>query len=163
MGDKNLHRVSSTAIIHKEGRYLLVQRSFEKKSFPGKWIVPGGKLEFEDYSELPKTTSEHWYCVLDRSLRREIREEVNLEVGKLNYLLDLAFLQPDNMPGLILSFYAEYKSGEVILDEDNINYVWATFEEAEGYDLVEGLLEEIKMVDRILKGEDPKKVEYGKI
>jgi len=156
MEDKNLHRISSTAIIRKEGKYLFVQRSFKKKSFPGKWTVPGGKLEFEDYSSLPKTTTDHWYFVIDRSLRREIKEEVNLKVGDLHYLLDLAFMQPDGVPGLILSFYAEYESGEVRLDEDNVNYAWVTLEEAKKYDMVEGLLEEIEMTDRILKNKDPK-------
>ena len=28
-----------------------------------------------------------------------------------------------------------------------INYAWTTYEEAQKYDLVEGLIEEIKMVD----------------
>jgi len=59
--DKELHRIASTCIIHKNGKYLLLQRSFEKKAFPGKWTVPGGGLTTDDYMNTPKTTSEHWY------------------------------------------------------------------------------------------------------
>jgi len=158
--DKELHRIALTAIIHKDGKYLLLQRSLAKKAFPGKWTVPGGGLEVDDYINLPKTTGDHWYFAVEQALRREIREESNLEVGKLKYLLDLAFIRPDGIPVVILSYYADYLSGEVKIDEDNINYAWVAPEELKNYDLVEGLLAEIEMVDRILKGENPDKVEY---
>lgn len=149
--EKELHRISATAIIHKDGKYLILRRSLNKKTFPGKWTVPGGKIKTSDYINLPKTTSDHWYFAIDKALRREIKEETNLEVGKLKYLCDMTFLHPDGIPGVILSFYCHWKSGEVKLDQDNIDYVWVNFEEAKNYDLVEGLLEEIEMVDKILK------------
>jgi 8-oxo-dGTP pyrophosphatase MutT (NUDIX family) len=149
--NKELHRISSTAIIYKNRKYLLVQRSFDKKAFSGKWTVPGGGLEVSDYINLSKTTSDHWYFAVEESLRREIKEEVNLEVGKLKYLCSITFIRPDGIPVLILSYFAPYKSGEVKLNKENINYAWVTFEEAKNYDLVEGLLQEIEMVDKILK------------
>ena len=154
--DKELHRVVSTAIINKDGKYLLLQRSQNKKAFPGKWTVPGGKLEVDDYINLPKTTTEHWYFAIDKSLRREINEETGLEVGDLKYLCDMIFISPDEIPTVILSFYTHWKSGNVKLDQDNINYAWVTAKEAKNYDLVEGLLEEIKMVDKIIKGKNQK-------
>ena len=147
--NKELHRVTSTAIIRKDGKYLLLQRSLEKKAFPGKWTVPGGGLEVEDYINLPKTTSNHWYFVVEKSLRREINEETGLEVGDLKYLCDMTFIRPDGVPVVILSFYCDWKSGEVKLDEDNIDHAWVLAEEARNYDLVEGLLEEIEMVKKI--------------
>jgi 8-oxo-dGTP diphosphatase len=158
--DRELHRMVSTAIIYKDGKYLLLRRSLSKKVFPGKWTVPGGGLEVDDYINTPKTTKDHWYFAIEKSLRREIKEECNLEVGKIKYLLDIAFIRPDGIPVVILSFYCPYKSGEVKLDEDSIDYKWVTYEEAKKYDLVEGLLEEIEMVDRILKGENENGVEY---
>lgn len=159
--NKELHRISSTAIIYKGRRYLLLQRSFEKKAFPGKWTVPGGKLAADDYINFPRTTSEHWYFAIDRALRREIKEETGLEVGKLKYLCDMTFIHPDGVPGVILSFYCDYNSGKLKLDQDNINYAWVTYQEAKSYDLVEGLLEEIEMVDKILKGVNPDQVSYN--
>ncbi len=147
--DKELHRITSTCIIHKESKYLLLQRSFNKKVFPGKWTVPGGGLSIDDYINLPKTTSEHWYFVLENSLRREIKEEAGIEVGKINYLCDMTFIRPDNIPVIILSFYAPYQNGEIKLDEESINYAWATYEEAKKYNLIEGLIDEIKMVDEL--------------
>ena len=149
--DKELHRIVSTCIIYKDGKYLLLQRSFEKKMFPGKWTVPGGGLTIDDYINLPKTTSDHWYFALENSLRREIKEEAGIEVGKINYLCDMTFIRPDNIPVIILSFYAPYKSGEVKLDEDSINHAWVTYKEAKNYNMVEGLINEIKMVDELLR------------
>lgn len=148
--DKELHRIASTCIIYRDKKYLLLQRSLEKKAFPGKWTVPGGGLSIDDYINLPKTTSEHWYYAVENSLRREIKEEAGIEVGKIDYLCDMTFIRPDNVPVVILSFYAPYKNGEVKLDEDSINHAWVTYEEAKNYDLIEGILDEIKMVDPVI-------------
>ena len=145
--DKELHRIVSTCIIYKNGKYLLLQRSFEKKAFPGKWTVPGGGLTLDDYINEPKTTSDHWYFVLGNSLRREIKKDKGIEVGKISYLCDMTFIRPDNIPVIILSFYAPYKNGEVKVDKDSINFAWVTYEEVKGYDMVEGLIDEMKMVD----------------
>lgn len=149
--NRDLHRVVATAIIHKNGRYLIVKRNPSKKSFPGKWTVPGGGLEVDDYINTPKTTTDAWYFAVENSLRREIKEEVGLEVGEINYLLSLTFIRPDNIPVVTLSYYCAWKSGEVKLNEENIDYKWVTFKEAKNYDLIEGILEEIEMVNKILK------------
>ena len=149
--DKELHRITSTCIIHKEGKYLLLQRSFDKKVFPGKWTVPGGGLCTDDYVNTPKTTSDHWYYALENSLRREIKEEAGIEVGKINYLCDMTFIRPDNIPVIILSFYAPYQSGEIKLDHESVNHAWATCEELKNHDLIEGIEHEIQMVDDEIK------------
>ncbi len=155
--NKELHRIVSTAIIYKkeEGviKYLITKRSPHKKVFPNKWTVPGGGLETDDYiATSPSTPDGQWYYALYTSLRREIKEEVNLEVGFIKYLLDLAFIRPDGVPVITLSFYAPYKGGEVKLDEDATEFVWVTYEECKKYDLIKGILDEIRMVDEILNG-----------
>ncbi len=151
---KELHRIAITAIIHRDGpkgrEYLILKRSPDKKAFPGKWTVPGGGLETDDYINTPKTTGDHWYFALENTLRREVKEECGLEAGKVSYLLDMTFVRADGIPVLILSFYAPYKSGEVKLDEDNVEFAWATLEELKKYDLIEGLLGEIERVESIL-------------
>ncbi len=158
--DVELYRVTSTAIIHKDGRFLITKRSLNKKAFPGKWTVPGGGLESGDYINTPPTTKSDkvWYSVLDNNLRREILEEVGVEMEKINYLLDLVFIRPDNIHVLTLSFYAPWKSGEVKLNEENIDFAWISASQIKDYDLIGGIAEEIIMVDKILKGEDPSTV-----
>lgn len=163
--NQELHRIVSTAIIYKQeqggNKYLITKRSPHKKVFPGKWTVPGGGLETDDYANTPPSTEDgQWYYALYTSLRREIREEVNLEVGFIKYLLDLAFIRPDGVPVITLSFYAPYKSGEVKLDEDATEFVWASYEECKKYDLIEGILDEIRMVDEILNGKSEEEVKF---
>ncbi len=151
--DKELHRVATTAIIHKDGKYLITKRSAHKKHFPNRWTVPGGGLSTDDYTNLPRTNigDNQWYYSLTNALIREVMEEVGLEIGKPEYLLDLTFIQGDGTPGLVLSYYAEYSSGEVVLDEDATEFAWVSTDELKGYDLIEGIDEEIRMVDEILK------------
>jgi len=161
---RDLHRITSTAIIVKEDRYLIVKRSPNKKAFPGMWTVPGGGLEVDDYIDIPKTTSDHWYFGIERSLKREIVEEVGLtDLGRIKYLLDILFIRVDGVPSAILSFYCDYKSGEVKLNEENVEYKWVTLEEAKEYELIPGILGEIEMIDKINKGEDIDKIEYRNI
>ncbi len=149
--DKKLHRVAGTAIIHKDGKYLLLKRGLEEKAFPGKWTVPGGNMEVDDYIDLPANKAGQWYNAIEKSLRREVMEEANLEVDKLHYLVDITFIRPDGIPVVILSYWADYKSGEAKAGEDNIDFSWATLEEAKNYDLIPGIWEEIEMVDKIIK------------
>ena len=151
--NKELHRITVTAIIYREedGKYLITKRSPHKKAFPNLWTVPGGGMETDDYTNTPKTTKDHWYFAIETTLKREVMEEVNLEIDKVQYLLDMAFIIPDGTPAIILSYYCRYVSGVVKLDKESTEYAWVTYEEAKEYDLIEGILEEIKMVDDILK------------
>jgi len=146
------HYLTATAIIIKDGKYLITKRSPKEKAFPGLWTVPGGKLEVSDYISLPKDTSEHWYNIVEKILSREIMEETNLKVKNYRYLTSLSFIRPDKIPALILSFYADYDSGELKLCEDLTEYEWVSLEEAGKYELIEGIYEEIEMLDKILKG-----------
>ena len=159
--NRELHRVALTAIIYKNKRYLIVKRSPKKNAFPGRWTVPGGGLEVDDYISLPKTTSDAWYFSVTESLRREIKEEVGIEVGKIKYLLDLTFVRPDGIPVVVLSYFCDWKRGEVKLNEENVDYKWVTSEEAKNYDLISGIRGEIEMVDKILKGETPDKINFN--
>lgn len=161
--DKELHRISITAIIYnEEGKYLITKRSPTKRAFPNKWTVPGGGLEVDDYiNDKPSTAAGQWYYALERTLRREVKEETNLEIGKPKYLLDLAFIIPDGTPSVVLSYYAPYVSGEVKLDDDAVDYKWVTLEEAKDYDIIDGIWDEIRMVDEILKAK--KEIELQKV
>lgn len=154
--NSELHRIVLTAIIYNDqGQFLITKRSKKQKAFPGQWTVPGGGLEAEDYINIkPTTESGQWYYALENTLKREVKEEVNLEIGKPQYLLDLTFIRPDGIPVVVLSYYAPYESGEVALEKGELadtGYAWVSYEEAKDYDLIDGILEEIKMVDDILK------------
>ena len=151
---KKMHVISVTGIVVKDGKYLITKRSLNRKSFPGKWTVPGGNLELSDYKDLPKDTKDHWYSILEKALKREIKEEVNLEVKNLGYVTSLSFIRGDGIPILVISLYGDYAGGEIKLeDESTGDYKWVSLEEAREYDFIEGIYEELVMLDRKLNGE----------
>ncbi len=117
MYDKNkLHYVVVTGIIvNKEGKYLITKRADWEKAFPGQWTVPGGKLEVLDYVLREKDTSSHWYNVMEDLLKREIMEEVGLEIENIGYVTSLVYIRPDKIPCLIISLWANPKKEDVQL------------------------------------------------
>jgi 8-oxo-dGTP pyrophosphatase MutT (NUDIX family) len=149
--NKELHRIATTCIIYNaEGKYLLTKRSPNKKVHPNRWTVPGGGLSTDDYIDRPQTHGNAgWRSVVEQALRREVREEVGVEIGDPCYLLDLTFVRPDGIPVLVLSYYAPYVSGEVVLDEDAVEYRWVTLAEAKSLDSI--ALDEIELVDALLQ------------
>ena len=152
--NKELHRIATTTLVYKpDSTYLITKRAMHKKVMPGKWTIPGGGLSMDDYINTPSSTegAKQWYGALERSLRREIKEEVNLEIGKPELLVDLTFVRPDGIPVLVLSYFASYVSGEVKLDEDATEFAWVTLDEAKKYDLIDGIWDEIRQVDEIFK------------
>lgn len=152
-----LHYVVVTGIIVKDKKFLIVRRSYDETAFPGKWTVPGGKLEVTDYIDKPKTTSQHWYNVLEELLKREIMEETSLRVKNIRYITNLAFIRPDDIPVVVISLTADYDSqedgwckGKVQLCKDLTDYAWVSLKEAKKYDLIEGIYEELEMVEKIV-------------
>jgi 8-oxo-dGTP diphosphatase len=149
-----LHEVAVTAIISKGGKFLITRRSKNKKRFPGKWTVPGGKLETRDYLELPKDTEDYWYNVLEQTLAREVKEEVGLEITNVEYLTSLATIHKDGAPSLVISCLASYLSGDVILQkEESDDFAWVSLKEAKRHELLDGIYDELVMAEQRLQGQ----------
>ncbi len=154
MVDRNLnHYLVVTGILIKDGKYLIAKRADWEKAFPGRWTVPGGKLEVLDYVLREKDTPHHWYNIFEDLLRRETEEEVGLEIENFGYVTSLAYLRSDGIPCLIISLYADAKSDKVRLCNALTEYAWVTLEEAKNYDLIEGIYEELEILDKKLKGD----------
>lgn len=153
MENQYLHEVAITAIIVKDGKYLITRRAMTKKRFPGKWTVPGGKLETKDYLSLPKDTEDYWYNVLEQVLRREVKEEAALDIANIEYLTSLATVHQDGAPSLVISCIADYAGGEVTLQpEETDEYAWVDLAEAKEYDLLDGIYDELVMAENKRKG-----------
>lgn len=153
MYDQNkTHYVVATVIIAKDGKFLIVKRAPHEKAQPNKWTVPGGKLETKDYKNLPFDTEDAWYNVLENLARREVMEEVGLKIKNIKYATSLVYIRSDNIPTLIISLFADYDSGEVKLCPALTEWKWTTTDDARKYDLIDGIQEELEMVNSILKG-----------
>lgn len=87
----------------KDGRYLMVVRG-EEEYAPGGLNFPGGKVEGASNTD----------DVLEETLRREIAEEVGLEVhSQMAYVRSSAFLAEDS-PVVDIVFLCRWKSGEAM-------------------------------------------------
>jgi len=149
-----LHEVAITAIILDGDKYLITRRSPNKKRFPGMWTVPGGRLEAKDYLELPKDTEAYWYNVLERTLAREVKEEVGIEIKNVEYLTSLARVHEDGSPSIVISCTAEYVSGDIKLQlEESDQFAWVTIEEAKKYELIDGIMQEFVQIERRKRGD----------
>jgi len=154
MNEDYLHEVAITAIVIKDSKFLITRRSNNKKRFPGMWTVPGGKLETKDYLKLPKDTEHYWYNVLEKTLKREVKEEVGIEIANIEYLTSLATVHKDSNPSLVISCIADYVSGKVKLDpEETDDSAWVTLNEAKKYKLIDGIYDELVMAEKKLAGD----------
>ena len=63
----------------------------------------------------------------------------------------MVHIRPDKIPSLIISLWCEDFQGEVILDNALTDYKWVSLEEAKTYDLIEGIYEELEILDKKLK------------
>ena len=126
------HIVAVTAFIKNkaEDRFLVVKRHAGEVAYPGKWAFPGGKVEKGQ--------------TLMEALRREVEEEVGLEIEEYKKLIkDFTFVRPDghNVVGMCFSVIA--KSEAVTISKDFDDYKWITPEELSTLDHIEGMDEEV--------------------
>ena len=152
--DYEKFEVVITAIIVKDGKFLVTRRSMDKKRFPGMWTVPGGHLETKDYMAYEKDTEHYWYNVLEKALKREVQEEAGLEIRNVEYVTSLASVHSDGNPSIVISCMADYVSGEIKLQEGETDKAeWVSLEEARSYKLIDGIYDELAMAHAMRKGQ----------
>lgn len=102
---------------NKDGKYLLVKRSSEKyKGVNGNWDIVGGRID-------PGSK-------LIDNLRREVREETQLEMTSEPILICAQDIIPNDERHIVRLSYVGDTDGEPILDTtENVEYKWLTIDE----------------------------------
>ncbi len=114
--------VNVEAAVLKDGHYLIVVRGEGESHAPGALALPGGKVEDA------RTATD----VLEDTLRRELIEEVGVEVApNMAYVQSSAFVADDGDPVIDIVFLCRYESGTpTALDPDEVAAVqWMSLEE----------------------------------
>jgi len=94
--------VNVEAAIYKDGRYLMIVRGQEESHAPGGLALVGGKVENAGNSS----------GILEATLRREVREEVAVELeDEIVYLESNAFVADGGEPVVDVVFFCRYASG----------------------------------------------------
>jgi len=116
--------VGVLGVVRRDGRVLLVQRA--RAPHIGKWGFPGG------VQELGETIFE--------AVARELMEETGLVTEPVEVLTTLDVIERDG-EGRVRTHYAliavlaEWRSGEVSIDDEALDFDWLNVDEVEARDL----------------------------
>lgn len=137
----NIHKmvICANVFIRKDGKYLLMKRSSEKKYAPNKIHPFGGKIDRDENPYIGAV--------------REIKEEVGISIKNLKLeavILELTDEKELPVNWLIFHFSADYDSGEVKITEEG-EIVYLTAEEIRSSDLFPSVK---SIIDNILNPND---------
>ncbi|GAB4570650.1 MAG: hypothetical protein Kow0077_05260 [Anaerolineae bacterium] len=103
------HSPRVRAVIHHDGRFLLAQHNNRRPENMGKWGTPGGRVEHADPD-------------LQEALRREIREEFEIEVTVIGWVGTYEYKKREHHV-----FLVHPHSTQFVIDADEIlAYGWFT-------------------------------------
>lgn len=135
--------VNVEGAIHRNGKWLLILRSEKEEYAGGTLSLVGGKCELEGYSS----------DILERTLIREIFEEVGCEVTGLKYVNSSSFVTDSGMNVIDIVFLCHHKSGEPFSksSEEVDAIIWMTTSEIQANTELAGYLKNnIKQAEKIL-------------
>jgi ADP-ribose pyrophosphatase YjhB (NUDIX family) len=117
------------ALIFRDDSILLVERG--KEPLKGYWSLPGGVVEVGE--------------MLEEAIRREVREETNLEIEIVGVLeiFERIMRDGEGRPEyhyVLIDYLCRAKEGPATPASDAARLVWATRGELPGYKLTEGTL-----------------------
>lgn len=118
---KKTYVLNVEAVIKKDNNFLIIERSDIEEHAAGTLSFPGGKVE-ADFEEEE---------VLEKALKREILEEVGIQVEEqMQYVESKLFTSDDNRECIDIVFVCKYKTGIPRVGSDEVASVkWMTYEE----------------------------------
>lgn len=121
--DITTHVVAVFAFVEKKGKILLARRSLEDPQTPGVWFIPGGKVDLEEGDD-----------ILEKTLKREVMEEVGIEIEDEIVLIgDEGFYRVSGHHVVGLTFLCKWKSGVAKPLEDQEDVRWFTKKELKNF------------------------------
>ncbi|WP_406686560.1 NUDIX hydrolase [Rossellomorea vietnamensis] len=135
--------VNVEGAIHRDGKWLLILRSEKEEHAGGTLSLVGGKCEVEGVSS----------DILERTLIREIFEEVGCEVTGLKYVNSSSFDTDSGIHVIDIVFLCHHKTGEPFAKstEEVDDVIWMTTLEILAHpELPVYLKENIKLADKML-------------
>lgn len=120
------HLVLVNAVVEKDGKILVSQRSLKETHDPGKWTIPGGKVE--------KTEGNVWN-IIEKTLSDEVREETGIEIeDDVQLIANNTFIRSTGQHVVALMFLCHWKSGEAKPLEDTSDVKWISKDEIGEFD-----------------------------
>ena len=136
--------VNVEGAIHHDGKWLLILRSDKEEHAGGSLSLVGGKCEIEGVSS----------DILERTLKREILEEVGSEVTGLKYVNSSSFVTESGINVIDIVFLCHHKTGEPYAKsiEEVDDVIWMTTSEILSHSKLPVYLKEnIKLAEKMLR------------
>ncbi|TWT00139.1 NUDIX domain-containing protein [Planomicrobium sp. CPCC 101079] len=135
--------VNVEAAIYKDEKWLIVRRS-EKEHAAGALALVGGKVDDEGNSS----------DILERTLIREVEEEVGVTVSNLMYVNSSSFVTESGVSVVDIVFLCSYQGGKpFVKDPDEVASVsWMSTQEILTHAEIPSYLKEnIQLADNLVK------------
>jgi len=135
--------VNVEGAIYKSEKWLLIRRSEKEEHAGGSLSLVGGKVEKEG------TSSD----ILEKTLKREITEEVGIEVSNLRYVNSSSFVTDSGINVVDIVFLCDHESGEAFAKSpDEVDEViWMTTQQIlNNSNLPSYLKENIKLAEKLV-------------
>lgn len=108
-------------VFDREGRLFLMK----SHKWKGKWVIPGGHVDLGER--------------IEDAVRREIKEETNLDVHDLEFVCFQEFIYGDGFwrkkHFIFFDFACKTDSTEVVLNDEAQEYTWASLDELERFSI----------------------------
>jgi 8-oxo-dGTP diphosphatase len=108
----------------EEGKILILKRSTDSKTNPGKWEFPGGKV---DQGES-----------FDQALTREVYEETQLKIA-LDHVVGVSEQNLHLIRAVHIIMSGKITEGQLTLSHEHEGYAWVFFEKLAEYELADWL------------------------
>ena len=121
-GGDGMFIVNVEGAVYHENKWLIIERSAKESHAGGTLSLVGGKVDTDDGGA----------DVLEKNVRREIFEEVGIEIKKsVHYVYSSSFISDDGDPVVNVVFLCGYESGTAYINSpDEVDAVyWMTAEE----------------------------------
>jgi ADP-ribose pyrophosphatase YjhB (NUDIX family) len=120
------HLILVNAVVRRGDEVLISKRSQEELHQPGKWTIPGGKVE--------RTKGQVWH-VIEKTLAKEVLEETGIKIkNDPFFIVNNTFIRSTGQHVVALIFLCEYKSGKAKPLEDTDDVKWITKKEINNFD-----------------------------
>lgn len=105
-----------SSVVSRNGKCILEKRPEKSRSFPGHWSLVAGKIE---EGEIPIEAA-----------RREIMEETSINVGEPVDCMEPLYVREGKTLFKVYPFHFDAGDQDVVLNEENDEYMWASVEDA---------------------------------
>lgn len=111
------------AVIFRQGKILLLQRSSAERTFPNMWELPSGRREVSEKTE--------------DALMREVREETGLDISVILpfSVFDYQIERPEEIRDTVqINFLTEVRRNPTVsISKEHQNFAWVDKKDAASY------------------------------